>query len=187
MNRVGGKLVPVCGCLWLAMAAASQETVNQNHPEIPGFEQRVANYIKLRKNAERGMAHLKPTDSPAAITKHEAELAARIREVRKDAGQGEIFTAAISREFRRRIAVAMQGQEAARIMASLKHAEPVSLSLQVNQAYPHSVPLQSMPPTLLLNLPVLPKELEYRIVWPDLILRDIGANLIVDFIPGAMP
>ena len=40
-----------------------------------------------------------------------------------------------------------------------------------------------MPPSLLLNLPKLPKELEYRFVGRELILRDIAANLIVDVIP----
>ena len=40
-----------------------------------------------------------------------------------------------------------------------------------------------MPPSLLLNLPKLPKELEYRFVDHELIVRDVAANLIVDFIP----
>ena len=41
-----------------------------------------------------------------------------------------------------------------------------------------------MPPSILLNLPKLPEELEYRFVGPHLILHDVNANLIVDFIPG---
>jgi hypothetical protein len=61
------------------------------------------------------------------------------------------------------------------------------LKLQVNQAYPENVPLQSTPPTLLLNLPEPPDGLEYRIVGRDLILRDVEANTIVDFIPDAIP
>jgi hypothetical protein len=35
-------------------------------------------------------------------------------------------------------------------------------------------------------LPRLPEELEYRFVGRDLILRDVKANLIVDFIPGIL-
>ena len=53
----------------------------------------------------------------------------------------------------------------------------------VNAAYPDGLPLQSMPPSLLLNLPQLSKELEYRFVGRELILRDAPANLIVDVIP----
>ena len=60
--------------------------------------------------------------------------------------------------------------------------------LQVNANYPDGLPLQSMPPSLLLNLPRLPKELEYRFVGRELILRDTQANLIVDVIPDlSMP
>ena len=59
--------------------------------------------------------------------------------------------------------------------------------LKVNSAYPATLPRQSTPPTLLLNLPRLPKELEYRIVGRDLALHDTVTNLIVDFIPNAIP
>ena len=44
-----------------------------------------------------------------------------------------------------------------------------------------------MPPSILLNLPALPHELDYRIVGRTLVLRDVGANLMVDYIPGAIP
>ena len=40
---------------------------------------------------------------------------------------------------------------------------------------------------LLATLPQLPEDLEYRIVGKDLILRDVHANVIVDFIPGIIP
>jgi len=49
------------------------------------------------------------------------------------------------------------------------------------------VALQSTPPTLLLNLPELPKGLEYRILGRELVLRDTDANIVVDYIPNALP
>ena len=80
--------------------------------------------------------------------------------------------------------MAMRSSDGPRIRASFEHAEPIhGIRLDVNQAYPDGLPLQSMPPSLLLNLPRLPKELEYRFVGRELILRDIPANLIVDVIP----
>jgi len=79
------------------------------------------------------------------------------------------------------------GPAAGRVEKSLRRAEPVKLTLKVNQTYPQNIPLQSLPPTLLQNLPVLPPELEYRVVGHALVLRDIGANLIVDFIPDLIP
>ena len=115
-------------------------------------------------------------------------MAEKIQEARADAKQGDIFTPEIEAYFRKRIAAAMRGANGPKIRSSLRHAEPLhSMPLHVNQPYPDGVPLQSVPPTLLLNLPRLPKELEYRIVGRDLALHDIGPNLIVDLIPGAVP
>jgi hypothetical protein len=57
----------------------------------------------------------------------------------------------------------------------------------VNAAYPDSAPLSTVPPTLLLRLPKLPKEVEFRFVGRDLVLYDAYADLIVDFVPNAMP
>jgi hypothetical protein len=57
--------------------------------------------------------------------------------------------------------------------------------LRVNAEYPVDAPLSTMPPTLLQRLPLLPEELEYRFVGPDLILRDKNANIIVDYMRDA--
>ena len=61
------------------------------------------------------------------------------------------------------------------------------MRVAVNHKYPPSVPLQSTPPTLLVNLPQLPPGLEYRVVGHHLVLMDSKANLIVDYIPNAIP
>jgi hypothetical protein len=57
----------------------------------------------------------------------------------------------------------------------------------VNQPYPSGIPLQTTPPSLLLNLPNLPKGYEYRFVGHNLVLFDVEANLIVDLIPDTIP
>jgi hypothetical protein len=51
----------------------------------------------------------------------------------------------------------------------------------VNQIYPAEWPLQTFPAPLLQQLPKLPPDLEYRFVSDALILRDVKANLVVDF------
>jgi hypothetical protein len=153
----------------------------------PDFEKRVAEYVKIHKSAESTLPRLRRTQSPDKIDHHERELARTIRSMRQAARQGDIFTPAISSEFRKRIAGAMQGPEAARIRVSLKNAEPVRARLLINHRYPAGVPLQSTPPTLLLSLPQLPAEVEYRIVDHALVLLDLKANLVADFIPNAIP
>ena len=56
-----------------------------------------------------------------------------------------------------------------------------------NQVYPTTYPLATFPATLLPLLPALPEQLEYRVVQHYLVLRDIEANLILDFMPNAVP
>jgi hypothetical protein len=175
----------LCG---MTAAGLSQEAVNRGAQIQSDFQKRVEDYVKLRKTAHEGLPKLKPTKSPDAILSHEHGLAHRIRQLRRQARQGDLFTPEVSAEFRRLIGITMQGTDAAQIGKSLHRAEPVHLkALRVNQSYPKQVPLQSTPPTLLLNLPKLPPEVEYRVVGRALVLRDVEANLIVDFIPDALP
>ncbi|MGI8731920.1 MAG: hypothetical protein ACR2LM_01275 [Pyrinomonadaceae bacterium] len=44
-----------------------------------------------------------------------------------------------------------------------------------------------MPPTLLLKLPELPKEVKYRFVKRHLLLVDTDNGLIVDYMLNALP
>jgi hypothetical protein len=53
---------------------------------------------------------------------------------------------------------------------------------RVNQVYPSVWPLATFPATLLKVMPALPEVLEYRLLSEALILRDVKANIVVDFI-----
>jgi len=179
--------------VWLSMVlcgvlGGAQQAVDEDAQIEKDFEKRVEDYAKLRDTARAGLDKLKPTKEPEKIDDHERGLARRIRELRAGARQGDIFTPEISGEFRRLIGITLQGEEAARILKSLERAEPVHLkTLEVDRRYPDGVPLQSTPPTLLLNLPKLPKAMEYRVTGRALILHDMESNLIVDFIADAFP
>jgi len=151
------------------------------------FEKRVDEYAKLHRKLDSDLPPLKPTSSAEALADHRHELARRISLARQGAAQGEIFAPPVAAEFRRWIAITMQGRRGKRIRRSLAAAEPVQLPLHVNDAHPTYVPLQSTPPSLLLNLPKLPKEVDYRVVGHNLVLRDTEADLIVDCIPDAIP
>jgi hypothetical protein len=171
----------------LAANAWAQPQINPHSLVLEDFTKRVAEYVKLHKTVEAKLPKLKPTPEPEKIAHHEHELAEDIRHARREAAPGAIFTPDISAEFRRLIGIAMQGSEAARVQESLKHAEPVRFRLRVNEPYPAGVPQQTTPPSLLLNLPELPPEVGYRVVDHDLVLLDLKANLVVDFMIKAIP
>jgi len=153
---------------------------------VRDFEARVAKYIDVRKKDAGSAPH--PTNSPEKIAETRQDVASKTKAIRSGARQGNIFTPEIATYMRKRISQALSGPSGARIRASLRHAEPVDgINLRVNETYPQGVPLQSTPPSLLLRLPTLPDGLEYRIVGRNLILRDIEANLVVDFLPNSIP
>jgi hypothetical protein len=179
-----GLILSLLGCA----AIPAQEKVNQNAAVLQDFSRRVADYVKLRNAAKAEVHGLKQTSSPQAILDYEHRLAHRIREQREGVTQGNIFTSEIAAEFRRLIGTTMQSPDAARIRTTLQNGSPVRLNaLRVDHTYPSDIPLQTTPPSLLMNLPPLPRELEYRVVGHELILRDVDANIIVDWVSNAIP
>jgi len=182
-RRRGMRVAAVCIFSLLSGAAASGSTDNSRL--TAEFQQRVKQYLDLRKKAA-GQAP-KPTDSPQVIASSQRDLGNKVRVMRAGAKQGEIFAPEIAQYFRRQLTAALAGQSGKKVRASLHRAEPVKMDMQINQSYPENVPLQSMPPSLLLKLPELPDGLEYRILDRELVLRDTEANIVVDYIPEALP
>lgn len=170
----------------LLLLAVAQSGVNPDSALVAQFEDRVSAYVKLTAKLKAGLPPLKPMDSRDVLTQREANLARLIQQARPSAAQGDFFTLPVAREFRRLIQIALEGRSDRRIKKSLEHAEPVEGQIKVNAPYP-PVPLQSTPPTLLANLPQLPSGLDFRIVGHTLVLRDVEANLVLDFIPKALP
>jgi hypothetical protein len=157
----------------------------------PGFQEfldRVQKYVQLHKSVEGTLPKLKPTNEPELIDAHQKALARKIKARRIQAKRGDIFTPAASDAFRKAISSLFQGPHAAHAQATIKQGAPLQrVHLQVNEVYPEAVPYTSVPPTLLQVLPKLPEEVAYRAVSNDLVLLDVRANLVVDYLPGVIP
>jgi hypothetical protein len=181
-------LVAYIPTLGAQTASQGARAVNQDSLVIGEFETQVKDYLKLHKKAGAGIPVLKPTDSAHKINQHRCLLASNIRAARPQAKQGDIFSPAITQQFRHLIAIAYEGADGAKVRESLRTDDPPrNVRVQVNATYPESAPLRSTPPSILLNLPNLPPTLDYRIVGRNLVLRDTEANIIVDYIPAAIP
>ena len=72
-------------------------------------------------------------------------------------------------------------------MAVMEENPGEVVKLVVNGRYPDTIPLSSVPPQILQALPPLPQELEYRFIETSLILLDVQAHIIVDYLTGAVP
>jgi hypothetical protein len=160
--------------------------VNPTGAAVLAFKQRLADYVKVHKQADAEVPSLAETRDPAKISQREVALGDAIRRLRAGAKPGDIFV----EEVRPVLIEAIREDLAKRSAADRKalvEDMPANTKLAVNMTYPSSLPLGTVPARLLRELPDLPPELEYRIVARHLILRDAKANIIVDFIRNAVP
>jgi hypothetical protein len=170
-----------------AQGQLSRSAVVSERAAIREFQRRINEFMRIHKEIEAQLKPLRPTPVAKEVVDYQQRLALAIVEARKGANQGDVFSPNVVPVFQGLIATALRGRDGANIRASLAHAEPVRIEVSVNTSYPPDVPLQSTPPSLLFNLPKLPPQLDYRIVGNALVLRDVTANLIVDFMPNALP
>jgi hypothetical protein len=153
---------------------------------FPEFQERVKKYLDAKKRAETIVPELEDTSDPKKITQRERALGDAVRAVRPDAKQGDLFSEQTTAEFRRVIEADFAKRTPADTTAVLEEV-PARTIPHVNETYPPSLPLATVPPSLLLALPTLPDGLEYRFFGRHLIIRDVTANVIVDYIPNAIP
>ena len=172
---------------------ASQKPVKTLAPAnaaFAEFKEQLDLYLALRARVEGSVPKLDATKDPKKIAERAALLAAGIAAERKDAKQGQIFTPAVTAEFRKILAAdtaKRSSTEKANIMAEVPAKPPV-----VNGQYPTDsatgpAALASFPTNLLLVLPELPETVEYRFLSKSLVLRDASANLIIDYLPSVAP
>lgn len=175
-----------CLLLYASMAHAQDPRVNPQAAILQAYQERLQDYMKLRQAAARGTPKLESTEDAEAIRAAQDALASRIREARRSAKQGDIFSPEIARHLRGLVHPEVEGTRGGETKAAIEDVQPSSVLLKVNARYPDDQPRPLMPPNVLARLPRLPEALEYRIVKGHLILRDMEANLIVDFIPNAV-
>lgn len=168
----------------LATAVGGQEATD---PMRHTFLQRVDAYVGLHRRLEGPLPPEVMTTDPSALFASKRALAAAIRTARADAEQGDIFSPAMVRYFRILVADALKEGGIEDLLAVVEDENSVHIPAAVNVDYPAGRSISMMPPCLLAALPPLPRELEYRFVGRDLILWDVHAGLIVDFVPNAIP
>ena len=166
-------------------APAAQAVVSADPATLEDFTRRLDAYVDVQRRLAKDSPTLKETNNPGDITAAQDSLAAKIRAARHDARRGDIFTPEVTTLFRRLMYPELTGPEGRETKANISDEE-AKVRLAVNARYPATEPLQTLPPNILANLPQLPEDMEYRVVGRALVLRDVDANIIVDFIPNAI-
>lgn len=151
------------------------------------FNQRVTAYAELHRKLEATLPRLPKETNPTVIDKHQRALAALMVEARKDAKQGDIITPATQRVFRQLLDRVFSGSSGRDLKATIMDVNPGNIGLKVNGRYPDKIPLSTMPPPVLAALPKLPIDIEYRFIGDRLILLDVHAHTIADYMDNVFP
>jgi hypothetical protein len=180
-------------------AEAAKDAAKYEEEALEEFDDNVEHYVKLHKKALKTVTVPAPGPkaTPEEILAHQRALAVAIRALRPAARPGDVFLPESHAAFKRIIAEELQGRVGASARSAIREGNPpveidrddrMAVRLAVNAAYPEAAPVSTVPASVLLSLPLIPADyVEYRFVNRDLVLRDVGANMIVDYIHLATP
>jgi hypothetical protein len=148
---------------------------------VVAFKDRVVEYVALHEKLEATLPKLPDKASPQQVDSNQRALGELIKSARRDAKPGDFFTPGFQAMVKRVVNEVLDGPDGKTIRASIMDENPGVPQILVNERYPSSVPLSTMPPQLLEPLPKLKGELEFRFLGPRMVLVDTEADIILDF------
>jgi hypothetical protein len=154
---------------------------------INTFEKQVKGYIALRNKVRENAPKLSKDSTPEQIHAYRTTLEQSLRNARANAKRGEFFRPETADFIRRTLKIEFQGKDRKELREQIFETEIQGVVLRVNYPYAQTAEFSEMPATLLAKLPKLPKELRYRFVGRNMLLVDRESDLIIDFMPEALP
>jgi hypothetical protein len=144
-------------------------------------------YVDLHRELEKELPPLPDAATPEQIDRNQRALEQSVREARKTAKRGELFTPEAEPVIKRLLAAVFAGPEGRQLRASILDENPVGMKVHVNMRYPDTVPLSTVPPEVLQTLPELSEDMEYRFIGRHLVLLDSHAHVIADYVENVLP
>ena len=175
--------VCVCSLVWGASLAVAQK----KDPAVDVFEKQVKEYIELRNRVRANAPKLSKDSTAEQINAYRTTLQDSLRSARPNAKRGEFFRPETADYIRRTLKTEFQGKDRKELREQVFETETQGVILRVNYPYAQSAELSEMPATLLTKLPQLPKELRYRFVGRNMLLVDRESDVIIDYMPDALP
>lgn len=177
----------------LSLVAAALPLAKQNPPatnpdakEIAEFQRRIKEYADLHDKLENTLPPIPKNPAAEQVTNHQRALERLLLRARAGAKHGDIFTEPIRAYFRRQIARVLEGPAGRSVRESILEEDTRAVRIRVNSRYPADVPRSSVPAQILLVLPRLPEQVEYRFVGERLVLLDVHSYTVVDYIDQAL-
>lgn len=154
---------------------------------VKAFDSHVRDYLKQRKKVKEKLSPLSKDATPEQIQAYQVSFVEGLRAMRAGTNPGYIFQPEVSDYIRAIIKDQFKGRERVELRQEVLESDTKGVPLRVNYPYPETKELTQMPPTLLLRLPQLPKEVKYRFVGTNMLLVDTDNALIVDYMTKALP
>ncbi len=151
------------------------------------FEKQVNDYIDLRNKLRANVPKLSKDSTPEQIHAYRTALEQSLRSARASAKRGDLFRPETADYIRRTLKLEFQGKDRQQLRDTIFETELQGVVLRVNYPYAQTAEFSEMPATVLAKLPQLPKELRYRFVGRNMLLVDRESNVIVDYMPDALP
>jgi hypothetical protein len=156
---------------------------------LTAFRERIADYATLKSNVAASLPDRRHVKSYEAYVDGLSRLRLALQHARADARRGSIFVPGVEPLLRQLIAESLRDHaiSPADLRADMRvdwprHAPPVRL----NEPFPLARGVM-MPACLLEALPLLPRDIQYRLDDRNLILIDVEINLVLDILPDALP
>jgi len=173
-------------CIGIAFPAADKKADRVADPALAQFIENTKDYVDLRSKIEKDLPPLRDKEDADAIRAHQQTLRLKLAAARRNASRGSMLTPHGAKALKQIINSEMQGPGGKTARTTVLESSPKPIPCTINSAYPSAEPVSTVPPDLLMKLPELPDNLEYRFVQHDLIIRDAKANMIVDCLPNAL-
>lgn len=148
---------------------------------------RLKSYVELHNKTEAALPKVTADSTPAQRDAVQRQFEKQLRAARAGSKQGGLFTPQAQPVIKRLIAAVFDGPEGQKLKSSIMDENPVGVKLVINGRYPDNVPISTMPPQVLQTLPRLTEGLEYRFVNDHLIILDVHAHIVADFIDNVLP
>jgi hypothetical protein len=180
-------LAALCSFAGSQTVFAQELLSHQEKKVIIEFEKQAKDYSQLRERIENQLQKLPKDATAEQIENHKISFQKAVQSARSNSKQGDIFTPAAAQAIRKIIKNEFKGKDRLELRQAVFEAETAGVPVKINYPYPDSKEQIEMPPTLLLALPQLPKQLRYRFVGKNFLLVDRENGLILDYMTNALP
>ena len=154
-------------------------TINPQAAALQDFQRRLNEYLAFRMKLATSVTSVAPATKQSA-------LAVAVQQARAGARQGAVLPMLVQTQIRTTVAADFGRRDRAALRAAFEEV-PLGRVPGINQPYPASAALATVPPLLLNSLPRLPESLQYRFFDRHIVLLDSETNLVVDYIANVLP